>query len=252
MDKLLKGSLAIGALLAGFGVFYHYVFFIPTVEREKQERVQAQQRETEEAKLTEQREKEEARRAAEASRRAAYDACLGAAREKYLTSWASACRAVAKDKNTRLKNCLNDKAVVENRYMGANWCHANHGNADASPNCSLPSSRARTDKQIPADRRYTVLGRVQIRPMKPSASHAGDSPAVTPNSSASATPSKRRPGSRRRPAYLSKNRANAATATAATVCSRRSCRVDGLRISALGKLVIAQTVGPLGPHRGKP
>lgn len=145
MDKLLKGSLAIGALLAGFGVFYHYVFFIPTVEREKQERVQAQQREKEEAKLTEQREKEEARRAAEskeASRRAAYDACLGAAREKYLTSWASACRAVAKDKNTRLKNCLNDKAVVENRYMGANWCHANHGNADASPNCSLPSSRA--------------------------------------------------------------------------------------------------------------
>jgi hypothetical protein len=63
MDKLLKGSLAIGALLAGFGVFYHYVFFIPTVEREKQERVQAQQREREEAKLTEQREKEEARRA---------------------------------------------------------------------------------------------------------------------------------------------------------------------------------------------
>ncbi len=46
MDKMLKLALAIAMLLAGGGVFYHYVIFLPAVERQA-----AAQAEQEKAKV---------------------------------------------------------------------------------------------------------------------------------------------------------------------------------------------------------
>ena len=138
MDKLMKFAITVGALLAGFGVFYHYVVHLPGLEREKQQRAETEQRRKSEAQ---ERQKLEAEYRAELRRRA-YDACLDEARRNYTADWATACKAVASDKNAKLRTCLSDKTIIENRYMGVGWCRSNYGDADATPDCSLPSPRA--------------------------------------------------------------------------------------------------------------
>ena len=106
MDKAVKFAIIVGILLAGFGVFYHYVIYLPDVEqrrveRERDEKEASNRAEVEAAKraalerarvalLAEQERLEAARRAEIAKheaamrnldRKSAYYRCLDAAQK---------------------------------------------------------------------------------------------------------------------------------------------------------------------------
>lgn len=129
MDKAVKLAIIVGALLGGFGVFYHYVVFLPETQREKSTAAEREKQETERREL---------------QRRMAYDTCLGAARRNYDANWAAACKDVAVSRAVELKSCLSDKLVTTNPYLGAEHCKRTYGNADPSPECTLPRSRAQS------------------------------------------------------------------------------------------------------------
>lgn len=122
MDQVLRNALIAGALLAGGGVFYHYGIFLPRVEEQKRSDI---------------REKE-------ANRKQVYSDCMEQARSQYDSSWAAACQSVAESSAMELKNCLKDKLVMSNQFMGAEYCQKTYGSADASPDCILPGKRADT------------------------------------------------------------------------------------------------------------
>lgn len=129
MDKWVRLSIVAGVLMAGFGVFYHFVFFLPSIEREKAEAAKA---------------KEEASQKAEAARKATYSVCMVMARRDYDANWAAACRSVAKQKAGDLQNCLADPSIINNQFMGRAYCQTTYGDADPSPTCTLPGPRAET------------------------------------------------------------------------------------------------------------
>jgi hypothetical protein len=118
MDKLTRMAVIAGVLLAGIGVFYHYVIFLPGVEHDK---------------------------AAQAVRRqAAYSRCMEQADSIYNADWATACKDVAESAAVELRNCLSDKLIMTNPYMGASYCKRTFAGADPSPECTLPKSRAQS------------------------------------------------------------------------------------------------------------
>lgn len=127
LDKLVKLAIVIGVLLAGGGVFYHYVVFLPGIERQKQEQIEAEKRDA---------------AAKQATRQFAYDACIVSARRDYDANWANACASVARDKQISLRNCLADRAIMTNRFMGEQYCKSTYGVIDTSPECTLPKGRA--------------------------------------------------------------------------------------------------------------
>ena len=166
MDKAFKFAIIVGILLAGFGVFYHYVIFLPDVEqrrveREREEKEAAKHAEIEAAKRAEVERFEAAIRGdeerAEAARRAqvekleaarrklerqsAYYDCLGGARKNYEANWAAACKSQAKARSASLKSCLEDPNIVGNQFMGARYCHSTYGDVDPSPTCTLQGGR---------------------------------------------------------------------------------------------------------------
>ncbi len=116
MDKITKLAVITGALLAGIGVFYHYVIFLPGVERDKADKAR--------------------------HRQDAYGQCMEQADISYSTGWATACKNVAESTAMELKNCLSNKVIMTNPYMGASYCNRTFGVADPSPECTLPESRA--------------------------------------------------------------------------------------------------------------
>jgi len=121
MDKWLKVSVAAGTLLAGTGVFYHYVVFLPGVERAR----------------------EEARQAAAVPARSGLDQCRQAAQLLYDVTWASACMTVAIQQQERHTECLKEEAIVlDPSRRGRAHCDQQFGNADGSSECSLPNARA--------------------------------------------------------------------------------------------------------------
>ena len=132
MDKFVKIAVVVGVLLAGIGVFYRYVIFLPGLERDKIEREENTKRE-----LAKQ----------EAIKQVAYDSCKAIARANYSLNWADACKDVALVKNRMLNECLSDSGIVNNPYMGKNFCTSRHGNADLSSNCSLPKARGESINQ---------------------------------------------------------------------------------------------------------
>lgn len=119
-NRLLRLALAVGVLLAGAGVFYHYVVYLPHVDEQK--RADA--------------------RARDEARTEGYSRCMQAAREQYDSDWADTCKSVAQSNAIELKNCLRDRLVMSNQFMGAEYCKRKYGEADASPNCTLPGKRA--------------------------------------------------------------------------------------------------------------
>lgn len=127
MDKLLKLSVIAAALMAGGGVFYHYVVFLPGIEQAKREKEEAQQ-----AASTQKA----------AARQVAYERCKVAARINYDSNWASACTAVAAQAQTDYNHCLRDPAVMSNQFLGKAHCEKAYGQRDASPECSLPGRRS--------------------------------------------------------------------------------------------------------------
>jgi len=163
MDKAVKLAIIVGILLAGSGIFYHYVIYLPDLEQRKVERDRADREEAarhaeierieavkrtalerQAALLAEQQRLEPARRAEITEHEAAmrninrktYYDCLNSMRKSYEGDWANACKTQAKIHSAQLKNCL------ETRGMGETFCHSIYGDADPSPNCALRSSIA--------------------------------------------------------------------------------------------------------------
>ena len=116
MDKLLKLAIVFGVLLAGTGVFYHYVIFLPGVEKEKTAQL--------------------------GRRQEAYSRCIEQTESIYDANWAAACKDVAQLEAVELRNCLSDRMVMTNPYMGAAYCKRTFSGADPSPECTLPRVRA--------------------------------------------------------------------------------------------------------------
>ena len=142
MEKLVKVAVILGALLAGIGVFYHYVVFLPSVERQKIESAENEKRET--AKQ-------------EASRQMFYEACKRDASNNYLANWAVACEDIAKIRTSQLRGCLSDQTIITNPYMGENYCKTTFGDIDPSPNCTLPKVRAESINQADKDLQQRCL-----------------------------------------------------------------------------------------------
>ncbi len=46
MEEMLKIAVILGSLLIGFGVFYHYVIFLPSVENRKMQQAEKEKRES--------------------------------------------------------------------------------------------------------------------------------------------------------------------------------------------------------------
>ena len=119
--------IVIGALLAGGGVFYHYVIFLPGLEQTKNEQLLL--------------EKYSAAEAAK-GRQLLYEQCITSANRSYEVNWANACESVANQTAIKLKNCLIDPAVMQNQFMGATYCKSTFAATDPSENCTLPGGRA--------------------------------------------------------------------------------------------------------------
>jgi len=163
VDKIVKLAIIVGILLAGSGIFYHYVIYLPDLEQRKVERdrvdreeaarraeierIEAAKRaalERRAALLAEQQRIEPARRAEIAKHEAAmrninrntYYDCLNSVRKSYEGDWANACKTQAEIHSAQLKNCL------ETRGLGETFCHSTFGGADPSPQCALRSSIA--------------------------------------------------------------------------------------------------------------
>jgi hypothetical protein len=75
MDKWLKASIMVAMLLAGAGVFYHFVFVLPAVMQANRDKDEADKSEGSPA----------------SARRAAYEECRQGAHLAYDVHWASAC-----------------------------------------------------------------------------------------------------------------------------------------------------------------
>lgn len=120
MDKFVRLAVVVGALMAGGGIFYHYVIFLPGIE----ERKVAQQ--SNDATL----------------RQLQYEDCISSARANYDANWASACKSYAQAESVNLRNCLSDKMVMSNPYMGSAYCKSTYGHSDSSPDCTLPRGRS--------------------------------------------------------------------------------------------------------------
>lgn len=127
MDKFIKFAIVIGALLAGGGVFYHYVIFIPGLERTKNEQIVAEK---------------QAAAVAAKERQLLYEQCTASASTNYSANWASACVVIANQTAVKLKNCLADPAILQNQFLGESYCKSTFAATEPSENCTLPSVRA--------------------------------------------------------------------------------------------------------------
>jgi hypothetical protein len=127
MDRIVKLAVVVAVLMAGTGVFYYYVVFLPSVERQKSE-------------LAEREKQEAAKR--ESERQRAYEVCNSSAQRNYDANWATACSSFAEGQSAAMKNCLTDRAIMSNEFMGAAYCRRTYGAGDPSPTCSLPTERA--------------------------------------------------------------------------------------------------------------
>ena len=139
MDKAIKFAIIVGVLLAGSGVFYHYMIFLPDleqrkVERELAERQEAAQRATQERQEAAVRDYQELAEAQnrKIEREIAYNNCLGNANKNYIALWASECIAQAKNDSERFENCILDPNLTRQ------YCESLWRQADPRPNCALP------------------------------------------------------------------------------------------------------------------
>ena len=78
----------------------------------------------------------------ENQRRMIYESCILNARQNYDANWSAACRSDAERNAKLLRDCLNDRQILNNQFMGADYCKKTYGEVDASPSCSLPNSQS--------------------------------------------------------------------------------------------------------------
>lgn len=169
--ELLKIAAALAILLAGAGVFYHYVFYVPELDRKNAERAAQEKREAtrrleEEKNAAEKLAEQQRIEKAESSKREelskyqarvdaavqqnmrtdAYRACTKNARAAYEANWQTACNDVTYIQTTALlQNCLSRSRTQDDYRI----CYSNYGRYYAAPNCALPSQRAE-----PIERHY--------------------------------------------------------------------------------------------------
>jgi len=103
LDKTLRLALIAGALMAGFGVFYHFVIFLPGKDRERQQ---------------------------------SYAKCADHVREQYDKDWAAGCKALEESRAEQLKLCRKIGSPSGGR------CESFVGEVDQSPECRLPQAIA--------------------------------------------------------------------------------------------------------------
>ncbi|UUZ67373.1 hypothetical protein LP416_21870 [Polaromonas sp. P2-4] len=96
MEKFAKSALMLGALLAGAGVFYHFVIFLPGLEREKQSQIATEK----------------------AQRRAAYETCKEIASRVHELNWTAACRNSAQTNKLLFSQCLERQTAAGKPDMG--------------------------------------------------------------------------------------------------------------------------------------
>ena len=120
MDKTHRYALIAGVLMAAFGIFYHYVIFIPRLESEK-------------TAATELKENQ---------RKVAYSDCLRSARTVYDDDWTRVCKSDAGATRRKLENCLTDKSILQNQFMGEKYCKQTFVQTEFSAECTLPKSQA--------------------------------------------------------------------------------------------------------------
>ena len=149
MDKLVKFAVILGALLAGGGVFYHYVIYLPAIQQQEAQREaqRAGEQKQETAAQEILRQNQMAERAEQNKREAAlrqvqYEICKANALKNYDANWAAACVSFARSQEMSLRNCLSDRTIISNPYMGENYCRGTFRNTDSSPTCTLPKVQA--------------------------------------------------------------------------------------------------------------
>lgn len=152
-NKTIKLVLAIGlvlaALVASAGVFYYYAIFTPQLEQQKlnlekqkhnEERVDAlAEKNAEEDKVAQEKLVQETK---EQQKNIAYTQCLNEAQTIYENNWARNCQSVAERNKAELQNCLNTDHIMNNEYMGENYCKRMYGNTKGGNDCSLPGGIA--------------------------------------------------------------------------------------------------------------
>lgn len=155
MDKFVKISMVVSALLAGIGVFYYFVIFLPDLERGKvaaaeRERVAAAELnkaavaereriaaiELDKAAVAEQEKAAVAERA-KLQRQQRYEDCIAVASTNYSRNWAAACKRASQVRYAQYKDCFANG-------MDAAYCKRVYGDydSDTSPECSLPKELA--------------------------------------------------------------------------------------------------------------
>jgi hypothetical protein len=108
LDKTLRLALIAGALLAGFGVFYHFVIYLPGKDRDRQQ---------------------------------AYAKCADNVHKQYAEDWAAGCKALAETRAEQVKLCKK----IGPPFGGS--CENFVGEVDQSPECRLPNEFAEPIEQ---------------------------------------------------------------------------------------------------------
>lgn len=85
MNKIVSVALSLGILLAGGGVFYHYVIFLPAVQANKEALEAKKAEEAEQARVDAQQK--------EIAKAKIYTACLADAQGNYIHNWNRACKS---------------------------------------------------------------------------------------------------------------------------------------------------------------
>jgi hypothetical protein len=114
IDHWLKASAMTAVLMAGAGVFHHYVIYLPDEARRAEARATAPQ--------------------------PGPDQCRESARLHFDINWASACMVVALRQEQRHAECLSE-GRGESEQVRAR-CDKLHVERDGSSDCTLPDARA--------------------------------------------------------------------------------------------------------------
>ncbi len=138
MDKYLKWALITMSLMIGFGIFYHYVVYLPGLEKQKEERAK-EEKAKEEKRIAEEKRMAEEK---ETQNRSRYSICVSGAQQNYKANWAQACESFAKAQEQSLRACLSDSQIINSPDLGVNFCKRRFPAWDSSPNCSLPQAKA--------------------------------------------------------------------------------------------------------------
>lgn len=160
-NKTIKLILAIGlvtaALIASAGVFYYYAIFVPSLEQQKLDLEKEKLKEKQEAETRALKKKEQETE----QRTHAYQICLNEAEQRYSDHWSNSCASLAERNQTKLQNCLNDKSILNNQFMGEAWCHEHYGKTEFDAQCTLPSGVADDIERIRKENKERCLSEAE-------------------------------------------------------------------------------------------